>query len=91
MVKGTAVVGAPKSRDSYREIPVPETLRRCAVALRETDKKYIWEEGKEDQPCNPSYFRAQFKKSRWRCRGSASANTALLPPYICIADASARR
>lgn len=78
MVKGTAVVGAPKSRDSYREIPVPETLRRCAVALRETDKKYIWEEGKEDQPCNPSYFRAQFKKAVGDVEG-----VRVLTPHCC--------
>ena len=63
MVKGTAVVGCPKSRDSYREIPVPPMLRQFALALRNTDKKYIWEVGKKNQPCNPSYFRDEFKKA----------------------------
>jgi integrase len=48
--KGTVVVGAPKSRDSYRTIPVPQSLRWCAVALRQTDKKYIWESRKKDSP-----------------------------------------
>lgn len=57
MQKGTAVVGTPKSRDSYRVIPVPVNLRYCAVALRQTDKTYIWEAGKRDCPCNPSHFR----------------------------------
>ena len=59
--KGTAVVGVPKSRDSYRSIPVPQSLRWCAVALRQTDKKFIWEARKKDNPCNPSYFRDQFR------------------------------
>lgn len=62
MEKGTAKVGTPKSRDSYRVIPVPESLRYCAIALRSTDKKFIWEVGKKDSPCNPSYFRDKFKQ-----------------------------
>lgn len=31
MVKGTAVVGTPKSRDSYRVIPVPPVLQKYAI------------------------------------------------------------
>ena len=34
MVKGTPVVGTPKSRDSYRDVPIPPSLRRCALTLR---------------------------------------------------------
>ena len=56
MIKGTAVVGVPKSRDSYRIIPVPENVRYCAVNLRNTPKKYIWEMKVTDKPCNPSFF-----------------------------------
>lgn len=63
MQKGTAVVGFPKSRDSYRTIPVPQSLRWCAAALRQTDKKFIWEERKKDNPCNPSHFRNLFRKA----------------------------
>jgi len=63
MQKGTAVVGVPKSRDSYRSIPIPESLRSSAIILRTTEKKYIWEVGKPDNPCNPSYFRDQFRKA----------------------------
>ena len=61
MVKGTAVVGTPKSRDSYRVIPVPPVLQKYAIALRDTKQKYVWEAGKKNSPCNPSYFRKQFK------------------------------
>ena len=40
--------------------------------------KYIWEEGKEDQPCNPSYFRAQFKKAVGDVEG-----VRVLTPHCC--------
>ena len=53
MLKVTAVVGTPKSRDSYRDVPVPESVRACAVKLRTTDCKYVWEMRKKDSPCNP--------------------------------------
>lgn len=61
LVKGTVMVGAPKSRDSYRTVPVPETVRYCAINLRNTPNKYIWEVKKIDTPCNPSHFRDRFK------------------------------
>ena len=78
MQKGTAVVGLPKSRDSYRTIPVPQSLRWCAVALRQTEKKFIWEERKKDNPCNPSHFRDQFRKAL-----EAIPEVPLLTPHSC--------
>lgn len=62
-VKGTTAIGTPKSYDSYRTIPVPEIAQRCAIYLRSTDKKFIWEVGKKNMPCNPSYFRKKFKEA----------------------------
>ena len=62
-IKGTAAIGTPKSYDSYRTIPVPEIAQRCAIYLRSTDKKFIWEVGKMNMPCNPSYFRKKFKEA----------------------------
>lgn len=78
MVKGTAVVGQPKSRDSYRVVPVPPGLYECAKALRNTDKKYIWEAGKKDAPCNPSYFRKKYKEAI-----SAVGGVRCLTPHSC--------
>lgn len=78
MQKGTAVVGTPKSRDSYRIVPVPPNLRWCALELRLTDKTYIWEEKKEGQPCNPSYFRKQFRKAL-----EAIPEVRVLTPHSC--------
>ena len=64
MDKGTATLGTPKSFDSYRCIPVPENLRCCAVLLRDTPDKFIWESPrKPGMPCNPSAFRTQFQRA----------------------------
>lgn len=78
MEKGTAVIGTPKSRDSYRTIPVPEIARYCARLLRDTDKKFIWETGRMDMPCNPSYFRKQFKQALGAVEGIR-----VLTPHCC--------
>lgn len=78
MVKGTTVVGRPKSRDSYRDIPIPPNLRWCAIQLRNTDKKYIWEVGKKDSPCNSSYFRDRYKQMLQQVDG-----VRVLNPHNC--------
>ena len=78
MRKGSAAIGPTKTADSVRTVPVPEMVRYCAIKLRETDRKYVWEEGRLDQPCNPSYFRKQFRKAI-----SAIADVRLLTPHCC--------
>lgn len=78
MVKGTTTVGQPKSRDSYRDVPIPPNLRWCAIRLRNTNQKYIWEVGKKDQPCNPSYFRDKFKAAIAEIEG-----VRVLTPHSC--------
>ena len=78
MVKGTAIIGTPKSYDSYRTIPVPELVQYCARNLRNTDKKFIWEAGRPDMPCNPSHFRTQFKKALQGVEG-----VRVLTPHCC--------
>ncbi len=78
LVKGTVVVGVPKSQDSYRDVPVPPHLRECAIFLRTTEDKYIWEAGKPGTPCNPSHFRTQFKKAIEQVEG-----VRVLTPHSC--------
>lgn len=64
MNKGSIIVGQPKSRHSIRDIPVPESLRWCAITLRNTPDKFIWESPKiTGQPVNPSYFRVCFREA----------------------------
>lgn len=78
MVKGTAVIGTPKSYDSYRTIPVPELVQYCARNLRDTDKRFIWEAGRQDAPCNSSHFRTRFKKALEQIEG-----VRVLTPHCC--------
>lgn len=78
MEKGTAVIGTPKSYDSYRTVPVPRNVQYCARLLRAVDTKYIWERGKVDMPCNPSYFRKKFKEELEVIEG-----VRLLAPHSC--------
>ncbi|MBQ8241733.1 MAG: site-specific integrase [Bacteroides sp.] len=79
MEKGTAAIGTPKSYDSYRTIPVPEMARYCAVLLRDTDKRFVWESPKKPGcPCNPSHFRTQFRKTLESMEG-----VRLLTPHCC--------
>ena len=78
MVKGTAIVGTPKSYDSYRVIPVPVNVRYCARLMAATDRKFVWEEKKPDQPCNPSHFRDQFRKALEGIDG-----VRVLTPHCC--------
>lgn len=78
LVKGTVRVGVPKSKDSNRVIPVPPSLHFCAKFLRETHRKFIWEEKKEGCPCNPTFFRDQFRAAL-----EAIPEMPLLTPHCC--------
>ena len=78
MVKGTVTLGPPKSRDSYRTIPVPPSLWECAKALRRTTRTFIWEERTPGKPCNPSFFRKQFQKALRSLPG-----VRVLTPHCC--------
>ena len=77
-VKGSIAIGTPKSYDSYRTIPVPEMVQYCARLLRDTDKKFVWEESKPDMPCNPSHFAKQFKLAVGSVEG-----VRVLTPHCC--------
>ena len=77
-VKGSVDIGTPKSHDSYRTIPIPDFVQYCARNLRNTDKKFVWEAGKPDMPCNPSHFRTQFRKTLEEIEG-----VRILTPHCC--------
>ena len=77
MDKGTARIGMPKSRDSYRDVPVPENVRYCARLLREQAGTYLWE-GKPGQPVNPKTFRGYFKKAL-----EEVGSVRVLTPHCC--------
>ena len=55
MVKGTPKIGTPKTKSSYRDIPVPENLRRYAIQLPAADQQYISFQGApKNNRCNRS-------------------------------------
>lgn len=77
--KGSILIGPPKSHSSYRTVMVPPAFRYCALALRDTNDKFIWNSPKKpDQPCNPSWFTAQFKKAL-----EEVGNVRVLTPHCC--------
>ena len=77
MVKGTPKIGTPKTKTSYRNIPVPERLRPYAIQLRATDQQYIWN-GDTTPVINPSVFRRRFKKAV-----SEIPDVRVLSPHCC--------
>ncbi len=78
MQRGTGVVGTPKSKDSYRTIPIPESIRYCAIELRNTTDKFIFEGKNKGQPCNPSHYRKKFKEAL-----EAIPEVRVLTPHSC--------
>ena len=78
-IKGSVAIGTPKSYDSYRMIPVPPMVQYCALALRDTTDKFIWNSPKiQDHPCNPSHFSTQFQKVL-----DGMDNVRTLTPHCC--------
>ena len=53
-------------------------LQGCAVHLRDTEKKFTWEAGVKDQPCNPPYFSKQYRQAITAIEG-----VRLLTPHSC--------
>lgn len=78
MEEGSSAIGPTKTHDSVRKVPVPEMVRYCAQRLRETDKKFIWEAGRKDMPCNPTHFRKQFRLALGKVEG-----VRILTPHCC--------
>lgn len=77
MTKGTPKIGPPNTKNSYRDIPVPESLRDVAAALRKTDQQYIWH-GEKSALCNPSTFRHQYTLAI-----SQVGEVRVLSPHCC--------
>ena len=78
MDKGKAVIGTPKSEDSYRDIPVPENVRYCARLLRDGAKTYIWEGREAGTPVNPSTFRHKYNEAL-----ESLGKVRILSPHSC--------
>ena len=77
MHKGHPQIGTPKTKTSYRDIPVPESLRPLAIQFRGMGTDYIWC-GLTTPICNPSQFRRGFTQALIRV-----GDVRLLSPHCC--------
>lgn len=78
MVRGTATISTPKSYAGYRTVPIPKSVRHCAIALRNTDADYIWSVGDPHKPANPTTFRTAYRKAI-----DAIPGVTYRPPHSC--------
>lgn len=80
-VRGTNVIGPPKSETSKRTIYVPESIRDCAIALRKMaqGRTFIWESPRNlGSICASSYFRNEYTKAIESIPGMR-----VLSPHCC--------
>ena len=61
VVKGKVSIGPPKSRDSVRDVPIPESLQPLVAELRNTENKYVFQSPSAEQPFDPKHYRDKFK------------------------------
>lgn len=78
LVNGTPELGTPKSKTSYRTIPVLLSIRESAIFLRNTDTPFIWSNQQTGRFCNPSSFRKQFKSALQEL-----GEVQILSPHCC--------
>lgn len=77
MVRGTPQIGSPKTKTSYRDIPVPMKARQSALFLRDTRFQYVWH-NKQGRYCNPSSFRKEYRQAL-----ETLGNVRILSPHCC--------
>lgn len=63
MANGTVIISTPKSFDSNRTVVVPPNIRPFAIALRSTDKPYVWQSPTGNMPINPTTFRKYYRQT----------------------------
>lgn len=79
MVDGKPVLGAPKSRRSRRDIPIPEDYRFFVKQLRALGgDTYIWESTREDLLYSVGSFRRRYRTALKKIPG-----VRLLTPHCC--------
>ena len=79
MVSGKAELGPPKSRSSYRDIPIPQLYRASVWYLKEHGgKEFIWSSGRG----NNLHCVGTFRKWYYRALKDVG-DVRLLPPHCC--------
>ena len=78
MVKGKPHTGPPKTATSVRDVPVPPSIRPCAVFLREQAGQFIWDSAVPGQPFDPRHFRDKYRNALLHISG-----VRMLTPHSC--------
>ena len=78
MVGGKVEIGQPKTRDSVRDVPIPQGLRRMVINLRNTEDKYVFQSPLREQPFDPKHYRDKFKTYL-----EALGDVRVLTPHSC--------
>ena len=78
VVGGKVEIGQPKTRDSVRDVPIPQGLRSMVVGLRTTNNKYIFQSPQREQPFDPKHYRDKFKSYL-----EALGDVRVLTPHSC--------
>ena len=77
-MSGRVEIGPPKSRDSLRDVPIPEGMRQMVVSLRETEDTYLFQSPNKEQPFDPKHYRDKFKDYI-----EALGDVRVLTPHSC--------
>lgn len=61
LVKGKPRIGPPKTANSVRDIPIPQSVRPSVLFLRNQAGQFLWDSGVPGQPFDPAHFRRNFQ------------------------------
>lgn len=61
LVKGKPRIGPPKTTNSVRDIPIPQSVRPSVLFLRDQAGQFLWDSGVPGQPFDPAHFRRNFQ------------------------------
>lgn len=61
LVKGKPRIGPPKTANSVRDIPIPQSVRPSVLFLRDQAGQFLWDSGVPGQPFDPAHFRRNFQ------------------------------
>lgn len=78
VIRGTASIGPPKSKDGVRDVPVPAAVRPYARALRGFGSVFIWCGRLPGTVANPTTFRTAYSRALEKVDGVRK-----LSPHCC--------
>ena len=90
-LSGRVEIGVPKSRDSVRDVPVPEGLRPIVIGLRSTEDTYIFQSPKKGAALRSQDVPGLIQRLHRGSGRCSCADAPFLPTHLCEPDAGAGR